>query len=114
MIEQATLNYDINSANLPELVQANEDEGIGILVSMAKAGKIDPWNVDIVEVTDKYLKRSGMDYWKDLEVYYYENLKEFLNDERFIGVKHTSNDYFALEQVHSFPKNLQAWLELLK
>jgi len=30
------------------------------------------------EVTDKYLKRSGMDYWKDLEVYYYENLNEFL------------------------------------
>ena len=29
-------------------------------------------------VTDKYLKRSGMDYWKDLEVYYYENLQEFL------------------------------------
>lgn len=27
-----------------------------------------------------------------------ENLKLFLSDERFIGVKHTSNDYFALEQ----------------
>ena len=31
------------------------------------------------EVTDKQLKRSGMDYWKDLEVYYYENLQEFLD-----------------------------------
>lgn len=30
------------------------------------------------EVTDKYLKRAGMDYWKDLEVHYYENLAEFL------------------------------------
>ena len=55
MTEQAALNYDINSANLPELVQSNEDEGIGILVSMAKSGKIDPWNVDIIDVTDKYL-----------------------------------------------------------
>ena len=55
MTEQAALNYDINSANLPDLVQSNEDEGIGILVSMAKAGKIDPWNVDIIDVTDKYL-----------------------------------------------------------
>lgn len=27
-----------------------------------------------------------------------DNIKEFLNDERIIGVKHTSNDYFALEQ----------------
>ncbi len=49
------INYDINSENLPELVQNNEDEGIGILVSMAKSGKIDPWNVDIIDVTDKYL-----------------------------------------------------------
>lgn len=32
-----------------------EVDGIEILVSMAKSGKIDPWNVDIVEVTDKYL-----------------------------------------------------------
>lgn len=30
-------------------------DGIEILVSMARTGKIDPWNVDIVDVTDKYL-----------------------------------------------------------
>ncbi len=36
-----------------------------------------------------------------------ENLKEFLNDERFIGVKHTSNDYFALEQFKTaFPNKI--------
>ena len=32
-----------------------ELDGIGILVQMAKNGKIDPWNIDIVDVTDKYL-----------------------------------------------------------
>ena len=55
MTEQAIKHYDINGENLPEIVHSNEDEGIGILVSMAKAGKIDPWNVDIIDVTDKYL-----------------------------------------------------------
>lgn len=30
-------------------------DGIEILVQMAKSGKIDPWNVDIVDITDKYL-----------------------------------------------------------
>lgn len=50
-----TLNQDINSNILPEIV-GNEDEGIGILVSMAKSGKIDPWNIDIVDITDKYLE----------------------------------------------------------
>lgn len=32
-----------------------KSEGIEILVQMAKSGKIDPWNIDIVDVTDKYL-----------------------------------------------------------
>lgn len=30
-------------------------DGIEILVNMAKTGKVDPWNVDIVDITDKYL-----------------------------------------------------------
>lgn len=47
------LKYDITGDNLSQMV--NDDEGIGILVSMAKSGKIDPWNVDIIDVTDKYL-----------------------------------------------------------
>ena len=50
----AVNNIDsLNKQN--EIVQEAEVDGIEILVSMAKQGKIDPWNVDIVEVTDKYL-----------------------------------------------------------
>lgn len=41
--------------NQAAVVQTAEVDGIEILVNMAKSGKIDPWNVDIVEVTDKYL-----------------------------------------------------------
>ena len=44
-------NTLMNSA----VVKEAEVDGIEILVNMAKQGKIDPWNVDIVEVTDKYL-----------------------------------------------------------
>jgi len=29
-------------------------------------------------VDDKYLKRSGLDYWKYLDVRYYENFKDFI------------------------------------
>ena len=35
--------------------QNQEVDGIEILVNMAKQGKIDPWNIDIIDVTDKYL-----------------------------------------------------------
>ena len=34
---------------------SNEADGIEILVNMAKHGKVDPWNIDIVDITDKYL-----------------------------------------------------------
>ena len=49
-------NIDLNNTNntLSDSKEADVD-GIEILVNMAKQGKIDPWNVDIVEVTDKYL-----------------------------------------------------------
>ncbi len=41
--------------NLTPDGKSTTSEGIGILVDMARAGKIDPWNIDIVDVTDKYL-----------------------------------------------------------
>lgn len=36
-------------------------------------------------VDDKSLKRSGLDYWKDLQVFYYENYEDFLTKN--IGAK---------------------------
>ncbi len=45
-------DLDFNSLNNDD---KNEVDGISILVQMAKSGKIDPWNVDIIDVTDKYL-----------------------------------------------------------
>ena len=32
-------------------------DGIEILVEMSKKGKIDPWNIDIVDVTEKYMQK---------------------------------------------------------
>ena len=51
-------NLNMNSVGFqPEslFVQEAEVDGIEILVNMARQGKIDPWNVNIVDVTDKYL-----------------------------------------------------------
>ncbi len=46
-----------NSIQMVSVTGSPSDEldGIEILVSMAKQGKIDPWNIDIVDITDKYL-----------------------------------------------------------
>ena len=50
-------NFSSDSVSTKEnyYVQEAEVDGIEILVNMAKQGKIDPWNVNIVDVTDKYL-----------------------------------------------------------
>lgn len=34
-------------------------DGIALLVSMAKSGQINPWDIDIVDVTDKYLVKMA-------------------------------------------------------
>ena len=55
-------NNLINAENLETSIytkpsEFDADDGIGILVDMAKQGKIDPWNIDILDVTEKYLQR---------------------------------------------------------
>ncbi len=47
---------DVNSI-YENLSTKDSNDGIGILVEMAKSGKIDPWNIDIVDVTEKYLQK---------------------------------------------------------
>ncbi len=50
---------DANNAGMDFLSNTDssnaQQDGIEILVSMARHGKIDPWNIDIVDITDKYL-----------------------------------------------------------
>ena len=50
-------NININQENIQNsaIVKEAEIDGIEILVNMAQQGKIDPWNIDIVDITDKYL-----------------------------------------------------------
>ena len=51
--QQGHADSDFDFATLNPVSQ--EMDGIEILVSMAKTGKISPWNIDIVDITDKYL-----------------------------------------------------------
>jgi len=44
------------------------DRGIEILVELAKNGQIDPWHIDVVDVTDKYLKTLDVTKEADLRL----------------------------------------------
>lgn len=43
---------DLESSILGENKEFDSNDGIGILVDMAKQGKIDPWHIDILDVTE--------------------------------------------------------------
>jgi len=50
----------------PETQQ--ELDGIELLLQMAKTGQIDPWNIDIVQVADEYLKAVSELKQSDLKI----------------------------------------------
>ncbi|HPM54149.1 MAG TPA: segregation/condensation protein A, partial [Methanoculleus sp.] len=43
-----------------------DEEPVEILAGMAERGEIDPWNVDIVDVTDRFL--AELDRRKELDL----------------------------------------------
>ena len=53
MVANSIDSFNINNQN--NVVKEAEVDGVEILVVMARQGKIDPWNINIVDVTDKYL-----------------------------------------------------------
>ncbi|OQB51712.1 MAG: tRNA (cytidine(34)-2'-O)-methyltransferase [Firmicutes bacterium ADurb.Bin146] len=52
-------------------------------------------------ITDTQLKRAGLDYWNDVDIYYYDSLSQFLNVHKdevmFFSTTKASNIY---TQVH--------------
>lgn len=47
------------------------------------------------EITDKYLKRAGLDYWDKLDIEEHENLKTFLNKYGYENEKLKNNVFLA-------------------
>lgn len=57
-INYESMNNQIQSVDVTGVNPVTQElDGIEILVSMAKTGKINPWNIDIVDITDKYLSQ---------------------------------------------------------
>lgn len=58
--------------NTPEItpfdIVTSNNKGIEILVELAKSGQIDPWHIDVVDVTDKYLKTLDVTKETDLRL----------------------------------------------
>lgn len=46
---------------MEEAVGLGTDPGLGLLLELAKRGEYDPWNVDVVQLTDRYLEALDSD-----------------------------------------------------
>lgn len=64
------------------------DEPVEILVNLAKDGEIDPWNIDIVDVTDKFLKRleerEQLDLWVSARTLLYASILLRMKSEALV------------------------------
>ena len=54
------------------------------------------------DITEKEVRRAGLDYWKDLELFEYENIEDFwaknpFNDRHFLATTKTKQVYFESE-----------------
>jgi len=54
---QPEVKLTLETYENPHKKAENVVDGIEILVEMSKKGKIDPWNIDIVDVTEKYMQK---------------------------------------------------------
>lgn len=57
-MQSSTESYKKDLGFTPESIldtPSEELDGIEVLVQMAKQGKIDPWNIDIADIADKYM-----------------------------------------------------------
>ena len=67
LVAMPTLNENV----VPDQMEPGEfEEPVEILVKLAQDGEIDPWNIDIVDVTDKFFrhveKLERMDFLEGL------------------------------------------------
>ncbi|MBQ7638420.1 MAG: N-acetylneuraminate lyase [Clostridia bacterium] len=68
--------------------------------------EIKKYYFDIVEAVDIPMVIYNIPLYSGVSLSV-QNVSEFLSDERFIGVKHTSSDYFALRQFKTaFPEKI--------
>ena len=58
------------------------------------------------EISDRTLKRAGLDYWDKLDIYYYDSFDEFLernpNAEAYYFTSHTERSYADVD----YPDNV--------
>lgn len=80
----------------PEIPQNTGNIGRTCVLTNSRLHLIKPLGFS---VSDKYLRRSGMDYWKYLDVVYYESFEEFykLNGNQRIYLSTTKAKKFYTE-----------------
>lgn len=93
----------ISTAQAIRLAKAAEEMGYDAVSSVApfyykfSFDEIKKYYFDIADAVDLPMLIYNFPAFSGVNLTV-NQIKEFLNDDRFIGVKHTSNDYFALEQ----------------
>ncbi|MCD5409873.1 MAG: segregation/condensation protein A [Methanocellales archaeon] len=81
------------------------EEPVEILVGLAKSGEIDPWNIDIVDVTDRFLKkledRGQLDLWVSGRTLLYASILLRMKSEALIEGEVEEEEFFDFQPDYS-------------
>ena len=73
------------------------------------------------DITEKEVRRAGLDYWKDLELFEYENIEDFwvknpFSSRHFFATTKTTQPYFEakFELIMHLQTHMNHWQQLLR
>ena len=94
--------------NLLDISEFRTYEPLGILVELAQSGKIDPWDIDIVQLTDNFLGRVEELQKMDLRI----SSRTFLYSAILLRMKSSGILEVEEEEIDSFDSNFFDELDL--
>lgn len=79
-----------------------QEESVEILLEMARSGEIDPWNIDIIDITDKFLRkieeRERIDLRVSARTLLYASILLRMKSDILVNAPPPADDYFEDDQ----------------
>lgn len=91
----------------PQIPQNTGNISRTCAVTGAKLHLIRPFGF---EITDKSLKRAGLDYWDKLDIFYYDNWEDFMQKNTEGALYFFTTKGKHIHSDHTYPKNQAVYL----
>ena len=85
----------------PQQQPTPQEESVEILLEMARSGEIDPWNIDIIDIVDRFLRkideREKIDLRVSARTILYASIMLRMKSDILVNAPHPQDDFFEEE-----------------